>query len=213
MPRPAAPNIGKLSTRETILRTAETLFAAKGIDAVSLNEINKAAGQKNTSSLHYHFGSKEDLIEAIVYFHYEEIEDKLQAALDALEAQGSFNYRQLIEKTIIPFVDKLGSERGVNYLLIVTQLLIKSADMLLIGHSGQKDKARLRLFSLFDRIAGDMPNDVKMARLILFSSLMFHSLASFAQFEKSGKQNPLGNKEFFVENLTAMLVAMIGAEW
>lgn len=203
----------KLSTREVILRAAETLFAAKGIDAVSLNEINKAAGQKNTSSLHYHFGSKDELIEAIVYFHYEEIEDKLQQAINVLESQGDFGYRELIEKTISPFVDKLDTDRGVNYLLIVTQLLIKSADMLVVGHPAQKDKARLRMFGLFDRIAGSMPADVKMARLILFSSLLFHSLASFAQFEKTDKKNPLGDKLFFVENLTVMLAAMIAAPW
>lgn len=212
MPRPVA-STEKLSTREIILRTAESLFAANGIDAVSLNEINKAAGQKNTSSLHYHFGSKEELIEAIVYFHYEEIEEKLQAAINALESQGTFGLRELVEKTIAPFVDKLDSERGVNYLLIVTQLLIKSADMLVVGHPAQKDKARLQMFGLFDQIAGDMPGDVKVARLIMFSSLLFHSLASFAQFEKSGNPNPLGDKAFFVQNLTVMLTAMIGAPW
>lgn len=203
----------KLSTRELILRTAESLFAHRGIDAVSLNEINKAAGQKNTSSLHYHFGSKEELIEAIVYCHYEEIEVKLQDSLDALEAKGPFGYSELIANTVQPFVDKLDSERGVNYLLIVTQLLIKSADMLVLGHPAQKDKARLRLFAMFEQIAADMPAEIKMARLILFSSLLFHSLASFAQFEKSGQANPLGDKVFFVDNLTRVLTAMISAPW
>lgn len=202
-----------MSTREVILRKAESLFAMKGIDAVSLNEINKAAGQKNTSSLHYHFGSKDELIEAIVYFHYEEIETKLQQALDILEAQGEFGYEELIQQTIIPFADKLSSERGVNYLLIVTQLLIKSADMLVLGHPAQKDKARLRLFGLFNTIANEMPEDVKIARLIMFSSLLFHSLASFAQFEKSNAGNPLGDKAFFVKTLAAMLTAMISAKW
>lgn len=213
MPFPSSTSADKLSTRETILRVAEQLFAHQGIDAVSLNEINKAAGQKNTSSLHYHFGSKEGLVEEIVYVNYEEIEVKLQAACDALEACGPFTYRDLIDTMLQPFVDKLDSERGINYLLIVTQLLIKSADMLVVGHPAQKDKARLRLFAMFDRIAGDMPADIKLARLILFSSLMFHSLASFAQFEKSGQPNPLGSKPFFVENLKAMLVAMIAAPW
>jgi len=205
--------LDKLSTRELILRTAEKLFADKGIDAVSLNEINKAAGQKNTSSLHYHFGSKDELIEAIVYFHYEEIEVKLQHALDTLEAKDTYTLRELIEQTISPFVDKLSVPRGIYYLLIVTQLLIKSADMLLVGHPAQKDKARLRMLAKFDEMAGDMPTDVKIARLIAFSSLLFQSLASYAQFEKSGKGNPLGDKAFFVENLTVMLTAMIAASW
>ncbi len=211
MPLSTALPKNKLSTHEVILRTAESLFANKGIDAVSLNEINKAAGQKNTSSLHYHFGSKEGLIQAIVYTHYEEIEHKLQKGLDELEAGGSFSTRDLVLTAISPFIDKLESERGVNYLRIVTQLLNKSADMLIVGHPEQEDKARLRVFSLFDQVIGEMPDEIKIARIVLFSSLLFHSLASFAQFEQSAQPNPLGDKAFFVDNLRDMLLAMMTA--
>jgi AcrR family transcriptional regulator len=199
------------STGELILRTAEELFATKGIDAVSLNEINKAAGQRNTSSLHYHFGSKEGLIQAIVYTHYAEIETWLQRGLDELEAGGGFTTRQLVETVTAPFIHKLHSQSGIHYLRIVTQLLNKSADMLIVGHPAQEDRARVRVFALFDRVSGGMPDDVRIARIVLFSSLLFHSLASFAQFEESGKGNPLGSEEFFAGNLREMLVAMIAA--
>lgn len=201
----------RLTTHEVILRTAEALFAQKGIDAVSLNEINKAAGQKNTSSLHYHFGSKEGLIQAIVYSHYAEIETKLQAGMDELEGTGRISRRTLVKTVTAPFIDKLESERGINYLRIVTQLLNKSADMLVVGHPEQEDMARLRVFSFFDRVSGGMPDEVKIARIVLFSSLLFHSLASFAQFEHSGQPNPLGNRDFFVKNLHEVLITMITA--
>ena len=59
---PATDN--KQNRRQLLLQTAEALFARKGIDAVSLNEINKAARQRNTSAMHYHFGSKEGLVQA-----------------------------------------------------------------------------------------------------------------------------------------------------
>lgn len=203
----------KPSTREQIMLAAEHLFAHKGIDAVSLNEINKAAGQKNTSSLHYHFGSKEELIQEIVYFHYEEIETALQDSLNQLELTSALRYRQLIECTIAPFVAKLNTERGINYLLIVNQLLIKSADMLIEGHPAQVDKARLRLFDIFARLANDMPDEIKITRMVMFSGLMFQSLASFAQFEKQGGYNPLGTKTFFIEQLAILLTAMISADF
>ncbi|GLC97764.1 MULTISPECIES: TetR/AcrR family transcriptional regulator [Cupriavidus] len=48
-------------TRERILQAAETLFGARGIDAVSLREVTTAAGV-NSAALHYHFGSKEALL-------------------------------------------------------------------------------------------------------------------------------------------------------
>ncbi len=211
MPQTDQESGDHISTREKILLTAESLFATKGIDAVSLNEINKAAGQKNTSSLHYHFGSKQGLIEAIVYTNYEEIEDKLQLAMDALEASGSFVIEDLVIAATSPFIDKLETERGINYLIIVTQLLNKSADMLVNGHPSQKDQARLRVFSLYDQLISDISDDVKMTRIILFSSLLFHSLASYAQFQKNAEANPLGDKNHFVGNLLEVLYAMITA--
>ena len=48
-----------------LIETAERLFAEKGIDNVSLREINRAAGQKNVAALHYHFGTRESLLEAL----------------------------------------------------------------------------------------------------------------------------------------------------
>lgn len=48
------------STRERLLREAETLFARKGYHAVSVREITDAAGC-NLASVNYHFGNKESL--------------------------------------------------------------------------------------------------------------------------------------------------------
>ncbi|MEM8500088.1 MAG: helix-turn-helix domain-containing protein [Pseudomonadota bacterium] len=54
------------TSREHLLNISESLFISDGMDAVSLRAIARAAGQKNPSALHYHFGSREELIEAIV---------------------------------------------------------------------------------------------------------------------------------------------------
>jgi AcrR family transcriptional regulator len=44
---------------------AERLFALHGIDGVSLRQIATEAGSSNNSAVHYYFGSKKGLIEAI----------------------------------------------------------------------------------------------------------------------------------------------------
>ena len=51
-------------TRARILEAAEGLFAEKGYESTSLREIT-AKARVNLSSVHYHFGSKEGLIEAV----------------------------------------------------------------------------------------------------------------------------------------------------
>lgn len=54
------------STKETILGVAERLFAEHGVIAVSNRQISEAAGQGNNAAVGYHFGTKTDLVLAIV---------------------------------------------------------------------------------------------------------------------------------------------------
>lgn len=61
-------------TRETILSTAERLFAEHGVFAVSNRQISEAAGQGNNTAVSYHFGAKADLVRAIVREHSGRIE-------------------------------------------------------------------------------------------------------------------------------------------
>ena len=52
-------------TKTKILDAAERLFAQKGFDAVSLRNIVEAA-KVNLAAVHYHFGSKQALLHAVV---------------------------------------------------------------------------------------------------------------------------------------------------
>ena len=58
-------------TRELMLDAAERLFAEKGIDATTVSEVHRIAGQSNKSAVHYHFGSREGLVQAVVARHHE----------------------------------------------------------------------------------------------------------------------------------------------
>jgi AcrR family transcriptional regulator len=62
------------ATRELILTTAERLFAEHGVFAVSNRQISEAAGQGNNTAVGYHFGTKTDLVRAIVRKHSEQVE-------------------------------------------------------------------------------------------------------------------------------------------
>src|ERR1700712_1647835 len=53
------------STRVMLMEVAERLFATRGIEAVTLREIQQAAGQSNTSVIRYHFGSRDGLSRAL----------------------------------------------------------------------------------------------------------------------------------------------------
>ncbi|MBK1783112.1 TetR/AcrR family transcriptional regulator [Prauserella cavernicola] len=53
------------ATRERLLDVAEELFAEHDYDAVSVRSVNTAAGM-NPAAVHYHFGSKEALVAALL---------------------------------------------------------------------------------------------------------------------------------------------------
>jgi AcrR family transcriptional regulator len=53
-----------LATRDRILDTAERMFAGKGYKGVSVRSITRASGV-NLAAIHYHFGSKERLLQEI----------------------------------------------------------------------------------------------------------------------------------------------------
>ena len=78
----------KRDTRQQLILAAERLFADRGIEGVSLREINLAAKQRNTSAAHYHFGSKDALIDAIFEFRRSEIGKRRDEILDELEHGG-----------------------------------------------------------------------------------------------------------------------------
>ena len=57
-----------IDTREQLLRIALIEFAHHGIEAVTLSRIRQLSGQNNRSAVHYHFKTKEKLVEEVVEF-------------------------------------------------------------------------------------------------------------------------------------------------
>ncbi len=77
-----------IDTKQRILDTAERLFGELGYDAVSLRQIIAAAGV-NLAAVHYHFGSKEDLLDQVVLRKVGPVNDARLARLDQAEKQAA----------------------------------------------------------------------------------------------------------------------------
>ena len=72
-----------MSTKNKILDAAEILFANKGFNGTSLREITSQA-EVNLAAVNYHFGSKKELIKAIMSRYMNELSPRLESALHAL---------------------------------------------------------------------------------------------------------------------------------
>jgi AcrR family transcriptional regulator len=98
--------MSEITTKNRILDTAEELFAKQGFAATSLRAIIKEAGV-NTASAHYHFGSKEGLIEAVLRRQAAPINDERLASLEELEqghADGPLPLEALVESFVAPAI-------------------------------------------------------------------------------------------------------------
>jgi|SRR5579859_3494334 len=89
-------------TRERILDTAERLFADQGYSGTSLRTIIAAAGV-NLAAVHYHFRSKEALLEAVFLRRAEPANQERMAMLERYELEAGDNAPEL-EKVIEAFV-------------------------------------------------------------------------------------------------------------
>lgn len=73
----------RLSTKSTILDVAERHFAIFGFAGTSLRGVIKDAGV-NVASVAYHYGSKEDLFDAVIERFAQPVVTAQEAALDSL---------------------------------------------------------------------------------------------------------------------------------
>lgn len=110
-----------------LISAAEQLFAERGIDGVSLREINREAGQRNTTSLQYHFGDRQGLLRAIMEKHGREVNARRNALLDQYEANGVEDVRALASAFVLPLVAKLHDPDGGRFYLRIAAELVNRA--------------------------------------------------------------------------------------
>jgi AcrR family transcriptional regulator len=113
-----------VSTPEQLVAAAERLWAQHGIDGVSLREINRAAGQRNTNALQYHFGDRDSLLGAVLDKHKRDVEVHRNALLDQYELSQGGGLRALAAALVLPLVAKLNdADGGAEYLQIMSEIV------------------------------------------------------------------------------------------
>jgi AcrR family transcriptional regulator len=111
-------------TRARLITAAEALFAERGIDGVSLREINRASGAKNAVAVQYHFEDRAGVIRAILDKHRPAVETSRHGLLDAYESSGVDDLRELSGALVRPLAEKLTDpDGGPEYLQIHSELV------------------------------------------------------------------------------------------
>lgn len=110
------------ATRQALIDAATRLCARDGVDGPTIEAIVRAAGAKNASAVNYHFGSRDELLAAVLSHHRDPIDARRRHLL-AHHDETDSSLEFLAEITIDPLVDHLAQPLGAEYLRIRAELL------------------------------------------------------------------------------------------
>ncbi len=166
------------STREKLLDCAENLFADQGLPGVSLRSINASAGL-SAAALHYHFGSKDVLVAALLERRMPSLMERRRELFDALEGTtASVGVRDILEALVRPMIELLEQAQndGHRYLRFIYRLQV-DGDLFPLFPGEKLAGGVDRLVPMLCRAMPDVPLEVVQVRLALAIDVMLRSLA------------------------------------
>lgn len=195
------------STKETLVITAERLFARHGIDGVSVRQILQEAGVANNSAVQYHFESKAGLVRAIVDHRAPYLAER-RRLLWAQAPPG--NLRAAIGAQFLPVVE-LAELPGSHYMTFLEQLDLRRS----VEHPfDQLPADALNSYRDYEARIGallpEVPEPVRSRRLLHASGLCSHVCAARERaLERDEEQIPLA---VHVNELFDLLLGVFTAE-
>ncbi|MFG1814840.1 TetR/AcrR family transcriptional regulator [Kribbella sp. NPDC049174] len=166
------------ATRELILATAERMFAERGVHEVSNRQISEAAGQGNNTAVGYHFGTKTDLVRAIVRKHSEPIEARRRELL--AEIGSSADVRDWVTCLVRSATDHMGSLGTPSWLARFSAQLMNDPSLREIQIEESLNSPTLRqILDGLNQCLVDLPLPVRLERGDMARHLIIQMTAEF----------------------------------
>ena len=175
-------------TKERLLLAALELFARQGVDAVSMRTINVAAGARNASAVHYHFGSKLGIVEAIIDYIREALEAHRQPALAALEARLAQDDVPSCRDVVHALFDAYArlnreSEHGRSAVRFLARLQTDMSPEIQALLNRDPHESAARFDALLARALPALPAEIRRTRYLYAWTLLLQGIASSARWE------------------------------
>jgi AcrR family transcriptional regulator len=192
---------------------AERLFAERGVEAVSLREVAKAATSRNTAVAHYHFGGKEGLVRAIVARRAPALNRRraallLEAARERAAARGRpVPAEDLVRALVVPLIEEL--DRGGHYVGFLARLAAERHRAPWVAELDDSSTASFREVSAL--LARQLPGLDRRRfrhRRDLLVQLVVGALAARGNAEASGEPG-MGSRAGFTEDLLEAAVGLM----
>ncbi|PTL85749.1 TetR/AcrR family transcriptional regulator [Vitiosangium sp. GDMCC 1.1324] len=194
-------------TRELLLVTAERLFAEHGVEAVSNRQVSEAAGQSNNFAVGYHFGTKDDLVLAIMRRHSEPVERRRTEMLAQLT--GSPDLRDWVSCLVRPTTEHLASLGSPSWFArFIAQVTTHPAFReLMINESSTSRSLQQGLEGMF-RLIPPLPEAVWQERSDMGRLLIVHMCAERERALQEGTAPPHSTWESTADGLIDALAGI-----
>jgi AcrR family transcriptional regulator len=194
-------------TRELILVTAERLFAEYGVEAVSNRQVSEAAGQSNNFAVGYHFGSKDDLVVAIVRRHAESIERRRTDML--AEITGSPDLHDWVSCLVRPMTDYLASLGSPTwYARFIAQVTTHPSFRELVVNETVSTRSLQQTIEGMFRLVPRLPEEVRQERSNMSRWMIVHMCAERERALHAGTAMPRSTWESTAAGLVDALVGV-----
>jgi AcrR family transcriptional regulator len=202
------------TTKDRILDCAEQLFSKQGFTGTSLRTIIKAAGV-NTAAIHYHFGSREGLLEAVIARRAQPVNERRLEMLEALEtrhADATPPVREVVEAFLMPAFQLLfrKSHRHRQLAQLMSRAIMDSSAETRDVLRGIFGSVAARFMAAFGRAAPYVPADEIMWRFhFMLGSMAFFAAVppAFEEHSRTGDADLAHLMERLIDFCTAGMAA------
>jgi AcrR family transcriptional regulator len=205
------------ATQEKILDSAEELFMEHGFEATSLRQIT-AAAKVNLAAVNYHFGSKEELFQAVLTRRLDPMNQERLALLTRFEhdaAPKPLSCERILAAMFIPALRLARDPQrgGKNFLRLLGRAYADPAPFIRHFLSEQYALMIARFKAAFGRALPHLPKKELGWRLHFVMGALSYTLAGTDALKLIAALNPraAGNDEALLRRLAPFLIAGLKA--
>ncbi len=205
------PRAASEQTKDQIKMAAQMLFARHGVDAVTVQQIVDAAGQRNNAALYYHFRTKEELIRQMVVDGAAVLDARRREMLDEMAKRGGpASVREVMLVLFMPVIELGEDERWRGYIRFTSHLQASDPKALRDALNNRWNTGYVECVNHLKRM---LPGPAAIAEQRL-SILAIYSNAVLSAHEaalesRNTRSSRLWGQPFTIENILDMLEAAI----
>ena len=208
---------GPAATKDRILDAAEGLFMEHGFEATSLRSIT-AAASVNLAAVNYHFGSKEELFQAVLTRRLDPMNLRRLALLDRFERDATtapLSCERIVVALFVPALELARNPElgGKNFLRLLGRAYADPAPFIRRFLSEQYAQMIARFKAAFGRALPHLPKKELSWRLHFIMGALSYTLAGTDALKLIAELNPkeTANDEVLLRRLAPFLLAGLKA--